>query len=174
MSRPWKTLLLLLGLLFAAAASGRGQPASSSEGLYSPADGKQVEEAKTGATSERIAQSYLQSLDPEVAKLEGRPQDASPAKQHAADSGLRLSALSDNAVATWSPWAFNVAERTVVAIVAAVGGIASLIAVAYVWRARAAQDHSAPTLLRVARPEASDASRENTEEETPATQRRAA
>ena len=171
MSNHWKTVLLAIGLALASSAPSRAQVTDSSDGLYAPPDANHAEDGQGDTTAARAAESFMQSLDPEVEQLKKRVDSALAAKKAAAAS--HNDSLLSDADRRWIPWTLSMSESAVVVLLAAMGLGASLLAAGYVWRNRTVAGPVAPVLLDVLREDPASGSFQN-EDQQLAPRRRAA
>ena len=151
---PWKGILLSSAILALTVVAFAQENNGSPDGLYAvPTASQSSGTVQEQSTSDRSAQSYLSSLDPQGEQFKRDMEKAEAARQ-AADSAMRLrhAAGGNDASSSWSP---NLSERTWLVILVGAGLLASLAGGGYVWWSRI--EHSkadATVLLAVRRPPA--------------------
>ncbi len=135
---PWKFVLVALAIAAPAAAS-RGfaqQSDGSPGGLYAVPDADRSAGTAQESVSDRSAQSYLSSLDPQGEQSK-RDLERAAAARDEVDSAKRLKYLAEKGGAGESLVSMpSLSERTWIAILAGVGLLVSLAVGGYVWWAR--------------------------------------
>ena len=135
---PWKGVFVLLAIL-APVIAGHGfaqENNGSPDGLYAVPDAGESASSVNDSTSERSAESYLNSLDSQGQQFK-RNMEKAEATAKAAASAKRLRYLVAGGDSNWSAWRPNLSEQNWIATLGGVGAILSLVTGGYVWWSRA-------------------------------------
>ena len=123
----------------------------SPDGLYAIPDATETAGTVQDSTSNRAAQSYLRSLDPQGERFQ-RDLEKAESMRKAAASAKRLKYLAAGGDSDWSLRKPSLSERAWTAILAGVGLLVSLAAAGYVWWSRSEHSRTnAAVLLAVKR-----------------------
>ena len=114
---------------YALAQESNGSP----NGLYALPDSGESEGKTTESTSNRSAQSYLNSLDPRSTAFQRNLEEVEAAHKAAATKRTKEAAAGGNA--QWSPGR-SLAEGAWIAILAGTGLLVVLASAAYLWWSR--------------------------------------
>ena len=136
---PWKGIFVLPAI-WAMTVVGHGsaqEHTASPDGLYAVPDAAEGAAEARDSTSNRSAQSYLNSLDLQGEQLK-RDQEKAESMRKAllAAKKLRASGAGGDFKFKWLTWRPNLSEQTWIAILAAVGLLVPLAAGAFVWWSR--------------------------------------
>jgi len=169
---PWKgiSVLLTLSALVIASHGFAQQNNNPPEGLYAPPDSGQSTAQESA--SNRSAESYLNSLDPEGERYQRDLAKAEAARQAAASIRTLNDAAADSDSHS-APARLGLAQPAWIAILVGSGLLVSLAAVGYVWWSRIRFSRANAAVLLTIKP-ASAAKPDSVETDDKTPKRRAA